>query len=68
MAEVKNVESYRKYHIYGHSKRDSSPDEAEKRAEGYEMYSEIYERMNSPDIIEVTEVKEAPKRGRPKAT
>ena len=43
-------------------------DEDEKRAQGYEMYSEIYERMNSPVIIEVTEVKEAPKRGRPKAT
>ena len=43
-------------------------DEDEKRALGYEMYSEIHERMNSPDIIEATEVKEPVKRGRPKAT
>lgn len=37
--------------------------EQEKRKEGYEMYAEIHERTLNP-----VEVKEAPKRGRPKAT
>lgn len=41
--------------------------EQDKRSEGYEMYAEIYARMLNP-VVETVEVKEAPKRGRPKAT
>jgi hypothetical protein len=43
--------------------------EDEKRAQGYEMYADIHERMLNPVTIEITEteVKEPVKRGRPKA-
>ena len=42
--------------------------EDEKRAQGYEMFAEIHERNLKPIEVETVEVKEAPKRGRPKAT
>lgn len=41
--------------------------EKEKRSQGYEMYAEIHERSLKPIEVEAVEVKEAPKRGRPKA-
>jgi hypothetical protein len=41
-----------------------TPEEEElKRKDGYEMYAEIHARTLNPE-----EVKEAPKRGRPKAS